>query len=118
MALYTSLDIYKTAYELLNIAVDYVQHMPRPFKAAIGGRVRDLCIDIVLLIFKANCARNKAPALEMLLERNEELQLLLRLCQDKRYISRPQYAKAVALTTSVGKQANGWKRPYATSPVT
>lgn len=115
MAIYSQLPIYKVAYDLLSVATDYVQNMPRPFKAAIGGRMRDLCVELVLLIFKANCARDKAPHLETLLERLEETQLLLRLCQDKRFISRAQYAKAVELTTSVGKQANGWKKLYASS---
>lgn len=118
MALHTNLPIYKVAYDLLSVAVDYVQNMPRPFRAAIGGRVRDLCVDVVLLIFKANCAREKTPYLEALLEQLEELQLLLRLCQDKRFISKPQYAKAIELTNSVGKQANGWRKHYAASPVT
>ena len=117
MALHTSLPIYKVAYDLLSVATDYVQNMPRPFKAAIGGRVRDLCIDLVLLIFKANGARNKVPYLDTLLERLEETQLLLRLCRDKRFISTGQYAKAIELTASVGKQANGWKKHYAASPV-
>lgn len=40
MALYSQLPIYKVAYDLLSVATDYVQHMPRPFKAAIGGRLR------------------------------------------------------------------------------
>lgn len=117
MALHTTLPIYKVAYDLLSVAVDYVQNMPRPFKAAIGGRVRDLCVDVVLLIFKANCARDKVPYLDALLEQLEELQLLLRLCQDKRFISKTQYAKSVELTTSVGKQANAWRKHYAASPV-
>lgn len=118
MALHTKLPIYKVAYDLLSVAVDYVQNMPRPFKAAIGGRVRDLCVDIVLLIFKANCAADKTPYLDALLEQLEELQLLLRLCQDKRFISKSQYANAVALTDSVGRQAHGWRKHYAASPVT
>ena len=118
MALAKNLPIYKVAYDLLSVAVDYVQNMPRPFKAAIGGRVRDLCIDIVLLILRANCSRDKVPHIEQLRERVEELEILLRLCQDKRFISKPQYARAVELTTSVGKQATGWRNHYAHSPAT
>lgn len=116
MAIHTQLPIYKVAYDLLNVAVDYVQSMPRPFKLAIGGRVSGLCVEVVLLIFRANCARNKTPHLDTLLERVEELQLLLRLCQDKRFISRGQYARAVELTTSVGKQAHGWRKHHAAPP--
>ena len=117
MALYTQLPVYQVAYELLNKCMGFVQNIPRSFKTAIGNRVRELCVDIVLLILRANCARDKAPHLESLLERNEELQLLLRLCQDMRFISKTQYANAIELTASVGRQVNGWRK-HAASPVT
>jgi hypothetical protein len=114
MAIYTQTQIYKAAYSLVDVAVDATEHFPRRVKQ-IGNRLFDLCVDILLLIFEANCAKDKADALGRLIAHNEELQLLLRLCQDKRFISRGQYAKAIALTTSVGKQANGWRK-HATSP--
>jgi len=118
MALHTTLPIYKVAYDLLSVAVDYAINMPRPVKATLGGRLRDLCVEVVLLIGKANFAANKAPYLDALLERVQETELLLRLCQDKRFISIKHYAKAIELTASVGKQANGWRKKYASSPVT
>jgi hypothetical protein len=118
MSLHTNkLPIYKVAYDLLSVAVDYAQNMPRPFRA-VADRVRDLCIDIVLLILKANSVAQKTPYLDVLLEQVDELNLLLRLCQDKRFISKPQYAKAIELTASVGAQAYGWRRHYAASPAT
>jgi hypothetical protein len=115
MAFHTKLPIYKVAYDLLSIATDYAQHFPRPLRR-LGDRLRDLCIETVLLIGKANAARVKSPILETLLERNSELDILLRLCVDKRCISRTQYAKAVELTSSVGRQANAWKGKYEPSP--
>lgn len=118
MTIHKELPIYKVAYDLLTVSVDYVVNMPRAFKGAIGGRVSGLCVEVVLQILRANCARNKIPHLETLLERVAELELLLRLCVDKRFISRDQYARAVALTASVGKQANGWRRHHAASPAT
>lgn len=117
MALHTQLPIYKVAYDLLSVATDYVINMPRPIKASLGSRVTELCVEIVLLIAKANSAKHKVPHLDTLLERTEELNLLLRLCRDKRFISTGQYAKAVDLTASVGKQANGWRKHNASSPV-
>lgn len=118
MAIHTQLPIYKPAYDLLSIATDYVQHMPRPIKAALGNRLSELCIDLLMLILRANSAHDKRSHLETLLERREELEILFRLCQDKKFISRSQYAKAIELTTSIGKQAHGWKKHYAASPVT
>ncbi len=116
MAFHTELPIYKVAYDLLSVAVDYVRNMPRPIKAALGNRVTELCVEIVLLIAKANSVRDKVPHLDTLLERTEELNLLLRLCRDKRFISTGQYADAIKLTASVGKQANGWRKHNGTSP--
>jgi hypothetical protein len=118
MALHTRLPIYKVAYDLLSVAVDHVQNMPRQFKSVVGGRVSQLCVEIVLLILRANVAREKKPHLDDLLERIAELELLLRLCVDKRFISQKQYAGAIELTSSVGKQANGWRKQNVASPAT
>jgi hypothetical protein len=118
MAIHTQLPIYKVAYDLLDASVDFVANMPRAFKPVIGGRVSQLCLDLVLLIYRANCAREKVPHIELILERTQELEMWFRLLSDKRFISKAQHAKAIALTTSIGKQATGWKKHHATPPAT
>ena len=115
MALHTQLPIYKAAYDLLDVVVDLAKHMPRDFKASLGGEIRNEIVKVTILIFRANTARDKAPHLQGLSERLQVAELLLRLARDKRLISIKQYARAVELTTSIGKQANGWRRS-ATSP--
>jgi hypothetical protein len=115
MAITSELPIYKVAYDLLDAITDLARNMPRDFKQSIGGKLRDECVEIVTLIFRANCAREKAPHLETLIERLQVAELLLRLSRDKRLISTGQYAKAVALTDKVGKQAGGWRK-HAMSP--
>jgi len=110
MALHTQLPIYKVAYDFLDIITELARSMPRDFKQSIGGKLRDECVQIIVEIFRANCAREKAPHLEALIERLQVAELLLRLSCDKRLISRAQYAKAIALTNSIGKQAGGWRR--------
>jgi uracil-DNA glycosylase len=110
MALHTQLPIYKVAYDLLDVVTDLAKNMPRDFKASIGGKLRDEAVEIVTLIFRANTAREKAPHLQELIERLQVAELLLRLSRDKRLIAVGQYARAVELTTGVGKQASGWRR--------
>ena len=110
MANHTTLPIYKVAYDLLNIITGLAKNMPRDFKQSIGGKLRDECVEIVVLIFRANCAREKAHHLEGLIERLQVTELLLRLSRDKKLISISQYAQAIELTGSVGKQASGWRR--------
>ncbi len=116
MAIHTELPIYKVAYDLLSEVVALVKNMPREFKQSIGGTIRDECIAITTLVFRANVSRDKAPHLLELVERLQVAELLLRLARDLRFISIPQYARAIALTASIGKQANGWRKA-SSSPV-
>ena len=116
MALHTQLPIYKAAYGLLDVVTDLVKNMPRDFKRSIGDEISKDCVKITILVFRANVAADKAPHIVQLLERLQVIELMLRLGMDKHLISPKGYAKAVEITTSIGKQANGWKsatnRPY------
>jgi hypothetical protein len=118
MAIHTQLPIYKVTYDLLVVVVQLVKNMPREFKQSIGGKIRDECIEVTTLVFRANVARDKSPHLLALLEHLQVAELLLRLARDLRFISAGQYADAIQLTTSIGKQANGWRTKSAASPVT
>jgi hypothetical protein len=117
MAIHTELPIYKLAYELLSVATDLTKNMPRDYKASIGATIRKECVDALTLIFRANCARDKTPYLDKLLERVQVAELLFRLSKDKRFISAGQYAAAIAITDKIGRQANGWRKHSASSPV-
>ena len=110
MATHTQLPIYKAAYDLLSVVSDFVKQMPRDFKQSIGGKINTECIEITVLVFRANVAHDKEPHLIELLERLQVAELLIRLAKDKRLISQGAYSKAVELSTSIGKQANGWRR--------
>jgi len=114
MAIHTNLPIYKSSYELLQVASALVKNFPRSVKASIGGAIQDACVRITLLVAKANAARDKAPHLGELLEKVMEAELLIRLAKDMRFISISQYATAVLLTDAIGKQANGWRKATST----
>ena len=110
MALHNDLPIYKQAYELLKLATNITKNMPKDFKGSIGGEIRNLCVQSVILIARANAAQDKAAHLSNLLEQVHASEILFRLCKDMRFISEGQYAQAILLTDAVGKQANGWKK--------
>ncbi|HRO61718.1 MAG TPA: four helix bundle protein [Burkholderiaceae bacterium] len=117
MALHTQLPIYKVAYDLLDVSIDLTRNMPRDIKQALGAKLRQECIEMLVLIFRANVARDKRRFIDDLLERLQVAELLLRLSHDKRFISNRQYARAIELTNQIGRQANGWRRHSASSPV-
>jgi len=116
MALHKHLPIYKAAYDLLDLAADLTRNMPREFKSSLGARLRDECVDLLVLIGRANAARDKLPHLDALIERLEVAELLIRLSHDKRFISNGQYARAIEVTGSIGKQAGGWRKQTVAAP--
>lgn len=69
MALHQQLPIYKVAYDLFNLVTDLVRNMPRDFKQSIGAEINRECLRVVVLIARANSARDKTPYLNELIER-------------------------------------------------
>jgi hypothetical protein len=116
MALAHELPIYKQTYDLLSLSIDITKNFPRDFKRSYGEKIRTECVDMTVLIFRANVSRQKTPHIQELRERLQVTELLLRMSRDKRWISVPQYASAVELTQSIGKQATGWERYAKASP--
>ena len=116
MALHHELPIYQQTYSLLSMAVDITRNIPRDFKRLIGEKVREECVEMMVLIFRANVATEKSAHIQELLERLQVVELMLRMSRDKRFISVKQYASAVELTQDIGKQATGWKKYSKRSP--
>lgn len=107
--------LYKAAYDLLSTITDLVGNMPRGFKNSVGIKTSDECLAVVVLIFRASCAQEKASHLCELVERLQVTELLLRLSRDKRLISTGQYASAIGLTGNVRAQVSGWQRSAISS---
>lgn len=116
MALHHELPIYRKTYELLTTVVQITRNIPRDFKRLIGEELRSECVKMMVLIFRANVAKQKAQHIHELLERLQVVELMLRMSKDMRWISTGQYASTIELTQNIGRQATGWKRNSNTSP--
>ncbi len=110
MAQYKHLPIYRLTYELLQRVMDSTKDFPREFKFTLGQKMKDEAIELVVLIYRANSTENKSIHLDMLLERLQVLELLLRLCLDMKIMPTKKYAAIVEMTGSIGRQANGWRK--------
>ena len=118
MGMHTDLSIYRAAMGLLLMATTLTRNVPRDLKQSLGKRVIDECIEVLMLIARANATQDKRPHLTLLVEKVQVVEFLMRLFKDNRFISIPQHAQAIEVTTSIGKQANAWKRSTPTAPAT
>ena len=116
MAIHSKLPIYLKTQQLLQLVIELSRNFPRDLKNSLGGKLRDECCDLMVLIFRANCSREKAPLLLDLQERLEVVILILRVCKDLRAISTAQHSRTIELTDDIGRQANGWRKHSAASP--
>ncbi|WP_104656566.1 four helix bundle protein [Ralstonia insidiosa] len=116
MALHSELDIYKVGYQLLGKVTKLVENMERNFKRLIGEEIVRESAKVLILVYRANISSNKVSHLTDLIEGVQMVEVLLRLSMDMKKISPGQYAGVIQLTTSIGKQANGWKGYSANRP--
>ncbi|WP_375861424.1 hypothetical protein [Burkholderia stagnalis] len=86
MALHTQLPIYRAAEDLLDVVTDVVTNMQRNFKRSVGEKINFECIEIIVLVYRANVAGDKSPHLTELIERLQVINLLLRLGLNKRKV--------------------------------
>ena len=115
MALHTDLEIHKVAEELLGLSLVLVRTIPRDLTQVVGAKIRDECLQVLVLIGRANMTRDKLPHINLLLESIWMLNYLLRALTNRGLISKGQHAKAMMMTASIGRQANAWKKS-ATAP--
>ena len=108
MARATDLPIYRAAYDLLQLLAKLTQQYPRGYRQGLAREVFAEAQAVVVGIFRANCATDKAPLIEQVREHLETLRLLLRLSKDLHLISPAQLGATAEFTDAIGKQASGW----------
>jgi hypothetical protein len=115
MAQYQHLPIYKVTYELLLQITKVTKEFPRDYKHSLAAKLREEAIDLVVYIYKANGLRSeRAKYVGAILERMQVIELIVRLCKDLRLMNIKQFSETVALTDSVGRQAQGWLKTAKT----
>ena len=87
MARYEHLPVYKAAMDMTIYFEQIVRHFARYHKYTIGSELRTLSRQVVLLIIKANNAQDKRPRLEELLEKLEEMKILIRIAKEVKFFN-------------------------------
>ena len=108
MAQYEHLPIYKQTYDILLRTMTATKDFPREYKYTLGQKIKDELIQIVILIYRANSAKDKGQHIQEILERIQAVQLLMRLSHDMKILPRRHYAALSEMTENLAKQAQGW----------
>ena len=108
MAQYQHLPIYKLTYDLLLRIMQVTKNFPREYRHTLGQKLKEEIIELVVIIYKANTAKDKEHHIEMILERIQVVQLLIRLSHDIRILPRKHYADLAEKIDSLARQAQGW----------
>ena len=110
MTLHTNLPIYKKGCDLLQLAFNVQQQMPRSFKRTLGEKITGHCIEMLNLMAIANASRGSERTMHIktLLQCQHATTVLLRACHNMRFISHKLWADSVQLLDSIGKQGGGW----------
>lgn len=117
MALHTHLPIYKSGSDLLSIAYDIQEQMPRRFKQSLGAELHTLCVGMLLMMARANAARHarRAEHIENLLEQIHTATIVLRVAFEKRLVSPRLWSASTQLLDGIGKQAGGWLKSVSSN---
>ena len=108
MAQFQHLPIYKLTYDILLRIMQVTKNFPREYKYTLGQKLKDEVLDVVILIYRANSAKNKVEHLALIVERVQVIQLLIRLSHDMRILQRKHYADLAEKTESLARQSQGW----------
>ncbi len=108
MALHSDLPIFKLTSDMLDLVMDQTKQFKREWRY-LGARLNDECIELTILIYRANSSGNKRHHLNEFLERVKVVELMLRLAVNKRLLAVKNYGAIVELTQNIGRQATGWR---------
>lgn len=111
MAQYLHLNIYKKSFDFLVKLTQITSNFQRDFRFTIGEKLNSTTIGFIVLIYKANSAK-ESERVEYILRLLDELQkitVLTRLATELKNIPRERYMELALMLEDIEKQLNGWK---------
>ncbi len=109
MARYEHLPIYKKAMELGLYLQETVRNFSRYNKYTIGSDLRNLSLDIIKRVIRANSSRNKTELLEELVAQCETLKIMIVFAKEaKAFNNFKNFQHAAGLAANLCRQSEGW----------
>ena len=112
MALYTSLPVYKVAYELLIEIFKRTGCFGREYKYTLGERLKNDSLDLISNIYRANKSEkhNRVRFIADARDNVESIRLLLRITRDLNVIGNKPFIFLNGKVENVSVQLAGWQQ--------
>ena len=104
--------IYIATHDMLDWLVPHLEKWPRPQRFLLAREAMDSATNFYRLLLRARKVRGQFRA-EALLDADAELETLkalLRLGQERRYMSLRQYQHVSGVLFNIGQQLGGWRK--------
>jgi hypothetical protein len=104
--------IYVVTHDMLDWLVPHLEGWPRPQRFLLARQALDSATHFYRLLLRARKVQGRARA-EALLDADAELETLkalLRLGQERRYMSLRQYEHISGILFNLGRQLGGWRK--------
>jgi len=112
MAIYSSLPVYKEAYDLCLAIFKITDNFSRQYRYVLGEDLKNKAKDLIILIYKANRVSEKRLIIKNARESLESIRLLLRLVLDLKIISLSNFVNLSERLEQVSKHLSAWSRYY------
>jgi hypothetical protein len=111
--------IFSATHDLLDWLTPHLESWPRPQRFLLARQVMDSAIQFYRQLLRARKVEGTERA-QTLLDADVELETLkalLRLGEERHYMSTRQYAYVSAMVVKIGQQLGGWRKA-ASRPTT
>ncbi len=107
---YEGLPIYRAAMDSVVLIDRVVRVFPRHHKYTLGQRLREVSLDALVWVQRANTKATRVAALPRLCGRTEELKLLVQTGKElQAFSSFQQYAQVMEQVVNFARQAEAWR---------
>ena len=109
MALYYTLAVYKSSYDLIFKIFNITKNFVREYKYTVGEKLKKEIVSIIKNIYRANKSADKTPAIEAARENLEVVRLYIRLLRDFGQMSLKNFVDINLNIEDVSKQLTSWQ---------
>ncbi len=104
--------LFQKLYDLVIDMYPIINHIPKSHRMVLGRHLEDNCLTLLLLVIKANKARDAArrELQDKISDDLDSLRIMVRLGKDLRFISIKQYIMLAEKLNEIGKMAYCWSK--------